>query len=73
MEELTKEQALTLAGLRAHVEKYGYPPSLQWLADYCGLVSKSTVKKHMDGLVLKGWVERDDGVARGVRIVDDSA
>ena len=51
----------------SHIDEYGYPPTHQWLAEQTGMV-KSNVHYHLMMLERDGWIERDTGRSRGIRI-----
>jgi repressor LexA len=68
MRELTSKQKQILQLIADSVEKYGYPPTYQQLCDILGISSKNGVKKHIDALVAKGYLEKDSS-PRGIRII----
>jgi len=69
MRELTKKQQQILQLIANSVEEYGYPPTYQQLCNILGISSKNGVKKHIDALVTKGYLEKDSS-PRGLRIID---
>jgi len=69
MRELTKQQKVILQLIADSVEKFGYPPTYQQMCDTLGLSSKNGVKKHIDALVTKGYVQKDSS-PRGIRIIN---
>jgi repressor LexA len=69
MRDLTKKQKEMLTIISEHVEENGFPPTYQQLCEIFGFSSKNAVKKHIDALVQKGYLEKDS-TARGMRIVD---
>jgi repressor LexA len=69
MRELTEKQKQILKLIAESVENYGYPPTYQQLCNILGISSKNGVKKHIDALVAKGYLEKDSS-PRGLRIVD---
>jgi repressor LexA len=68
MKKLTKRQEQILQIIADSVELNGYPPTYQQLCDKLGIHSKNGVKKHVDALVRKGYIEKDSS-ARGLRIL----
>ena len=58
--------------LRQHIQKTGYAPTLQTIADAMNLRSLATVTEHLESLERKGFIERVYGEARGIRIIEDS-
>jgi len=69
MRELTEKQKKILQLIAQSVESKGYPPTYQQLCDILGISSKNGVKKHVDALVAKGYLEKDSS-PRGMRIVN---
>lgn len=69
MHGLTERQKTILEIIAENVEMYGYPPSYQELADRLGISSKNAIKKHVDALVNKGYLEKG-GLARTLKIID---
>ena len=51
--------------------EYGFPPSLEEIADQSGFSSNSGVLRHLDKLEKWGWIERYHGQARSITIVVD--
>jgi repressor LexA len=71
MKGLTDRQKLILNIIAENVETYGYPPSYQELADRLNISSKNSIKKHVDALVSKGYLEKG-GLARTLKIIDSN-
>jgi repressor LexA len=68
MRGLTERQKKILQVISKSVEKNGYPPTYQQLCDILNISSKNAIKKHMDALVKKGYIERDSS-PRGLKII----
>jgi len=68
MQKLTERQRKILQIIADSVENNGYPPTYQQLCKTLNIHSKNGVKKHIDALVRKGYLEKDSS-ARGIRIV----
>ena len=66
---LTERQAETLEAIRAHIEKWGMPPSRNELARTLGLKFHSSVNAHLKALARKGWVELIPSMDRGIRLL----
>ena len=66
---LTERQAETLAAIRAHIERWGMPPSRNELAKTLGLKFHSSVDAHLKALARKGWVELIPSMDRGIRLL----
>jgi len=69
MQELTERQKNILQIISDSVENNGYPPTYQQLCDILGIHSRNGIKKHIDALVTKGYLEKNSS-ARGIRILD---
>jgi repressor LexA len=68
MHGLTARQKRILQVIANSVEKNGYPPTYQQLCEIFNISSKNAIKKHMDALVKKGYIEKDSS-PRGLRII----
>ena len=69
--ELTARQAQILEAIRRHIAHHRRPPSQPELAQALGLASTNGIFKHLAALEKKGAIERDPGLARGIRLKDD--
>ncbi len=69
MHKLTDKQEKILRLIAASIEQDGFPPTYQQLCEVLNIRSKNGVKKHIDALVAKGYLEKDSS-ARGMRIID---
>jgi repressor LexA len=69
MHKLTDKQTRILRLIAESVEQQGYPPTYQQLCESLNIRSKNGVKKHIDALVAKGYLEKDSS-ARALRIID---
>jgi SOS-response transcriptional repressor LexA len=58
-----------LDAITAHWRARGYGPTYAELAETLGLRSKTAVTGSIDALVRKGYLLRDVGVPRSVRLV----
>jgi SOS-response transcriptional repressor LexA len=58
-----------LDAIAAHWRARGYGPTYAELAETLGLRSKTAVTGSIDALVRKGYLRRDVGVPRSVRLV----
>jgi repressor LexA len=52
----------------AYVEQHSYPPTIRAIASGC-YINVSTVLRHLDRLETWGWISREPGVARGIRVL----
>src|SRR4030067_2356332 len=53
------------------MQKNGYAPTLAEICDGLGLRSPATVHEHIANLIDKGVLKKDEGVRRGIEIVDN--
>jgi repressor LexA len=68
MEELTSRQREMFEFVSDYAGSHGYPPTIREIQKHFGLHSTKGVKDHIDKLVAKGYLVRDDGSARALRI-----
>jgi repressor LexA len=68
MEELTSRQREMFGFVRDFTGSHGYPPTIREIQQHFGLHSTKGVKDHIDKLVAKGYLVREDGSARALRI-----
>ncbi len=68
---LYKKQKLILDFISQYIQKSGYSPTLQEIADAMGLSSLATVHEHIQALVRKGVVKRFEGTVRGIELIDE--
>ena len=52
------------------MQKHGYAPTLAEICDGLGLRSPATVHEHIQNLIEKGVLKKDEGVRRGLEIID---
>ena len=70
MTPLTPRQREVLDLIRLSVDRRGYPPTLAELRYDLGVSSTYTVTCHLEALSRKGYIERDAGVSRGIRVME---
>lgn len=66
---LTDRQRDVLDAISAFIAANGYPPAVRDLLVVLNVSSTATVKDHLDTLERKGWIERDPGSARSIRVM----
>lgn len=59
--------------LRQFIQRSGYSPTLQQIADALGVRSLATVHEHLNAMGKKGIIRRFDGAVRGIEIVEKNA
>lgn len=68
---LYKKQKQILDFISQYIQKNGYSPTLQEIAQAMGLSSLATVHEHLQALVKKGVVKRFEGAVRGIELIDE--
>jgi DNA-binding MarR family transcriptional regulator len=53
-----------------YVHEHGFPPTQQEIATHCFLTQPS-VSRHLDKLEKWGWLAREEGKARGIKLLLD--
>ena len=71
MSDLTDRQKKVLAFVVDYTNTNGYPPTLAEIGKHCRF-TKGAAKKHLVAIAAKGFIERDEGTARGIRVVHQS-
>lgn len=70
MNALTSRQQAILTAIRASMEDRGYPPTITELGNTVGLASKSSVLHQLRVLEFKGFIRREHGSPRAIRVLD---
>jgi repressor LexA len=65
---LTPKQAEVLAFIEAEISRSGRPPTYRDIAEHCGYDAVGTVQDHIRALIRKGFLHKEPGVARGIRL-----
>lgn len=68
MIDATDRQLDVLRFIRGFMREHGYPPTLREICRGLGVGSTNCVSGHLYCLARKGYLERDTGTARGIRI-----
>ena len=68
-EKLTDRQQEVLEHIRAHIRRWGLPPSRSELAESLGLSFGSAVNYHLEALERKGWIQLNRGRDRGIQLL----
>lgn len=66
---LSDKHKRVLSVLEYYNDKIGYPPTIREICDRADLSSTSVANYYLERLEEKGYIERDRGVSRGLRIV----
>lgn len=67
---LYRRQRQILDFLEQYIQRNGYSPTLQEIADALGLRSLATIHEHLYTLVKKGLVRRYEGSVRGIELLE---
>lgn len=68
---LTKKQKIMLDFIDGFVKGRGYSPTLREIMQALGYKSVSTVAKHVDNLVIRGWIVKREGEARSLEVLSE--
>ena len=68
-QKLTDRQQEVLEHIRAHLRRWGLPPSRSELAQSLGLSFGSAVNYHLEALERKGWIQLNRGKDRGIQLL----
>jgi len=67
---LTDRQEEILNFLQDYINTKGYAPSLREIGKHFNIVSTFGVKRHLDALTKKGYINSDYNISRSVTVVD---
>ena len=71
MPELTPRQQQVLEIVAAHLKTHGRAPTVREIASAMGLKAVGTIQDHLKALMQKGFLEKDPGVSRGLRLTQE--
>jgi len=66
---LSERQVRILEVLKNFHQRFGYPPSIREICEKASISSTSVVNYYLDQLEEMGYIERDQGVSRGIRLI----
>lgn len=67
---LYKRQKQILEFINQYIQKFGYSPTLQQIAEAIDVNSLATVHEHLAALAKKGIIRRYKGAVRGIEVID---
>lgn len=67
---LYKRQRQIVDFISQYIQKNGYSPTLQDIADAIGVSSLATVHEHLQALEKKGVIKKYEGAVRGIELLD---
>jgi repressor LexA len=68
---LYRRQRQIVDFIRQFIQRNGYSPTLQEIADALGVSSLATVHEHLQALVKKKVIKKFEGAVRGLEIIDE--
>ena len=69
--ELSDRQRHILEYISEFQTNYGYPPTIRQIGDACGISSRSVVNYNLKSLEGDNYIEREEKVSRGIRVIED--
>lgn len=69
MESLTKRQEEILNYLKEFMVSHGYPPTVREIGKDLGLSSPATIHTHLNNLVKKGFIRKDESKNRAIELL----
>ncbi|MBC8548416.1 MAG: TIR domain-containing protein [Candidatus Brocadiales bacterium] len=69
--KLNEKHVKVLQILESYTTEFGYPPTIREIMERTQLSSTSVVNYYLEQLEEKGYLERERGVIRGLRIIKD--
>lgn len=64
----TARQEEVLGAIEQHTAQHGYPPTLREIGLRVGIRSTNGVEEHLRALERKGWLTREAGKARALKV-----
>jgi len=68
--QLTDRQQEIFEFIQSHLNEKGYPPTLREIGKQFSIVSTFGVKRHLDALTKKGYINVENNISRAVTIVN---
>jgi len=68
MELFSPRRQQILSFITAFIDGRGYAPSIRDIAEGCGISSSSVVQYHLNALEREGYIHRDQGISRSIRV-----
>ncbi|MBF0458909.1 MAG: repressor LexA [Nitrospirae bacterium] len=66
--KLTEKQARVLEFIKDHLSLKGYPPTIREICKGFGYSSPLSAKQHVDTLIRKGYLRKDDAKQRAIEV-----
>jgi repressor LexA len=71
-ETLTDRQKDILAFIQQFKNESGYPPTLREIGKKFGISSTFGVKRHLDALIKKGYLNKENFASRGISVISEN-
>ena len=71
--QLTDRQESILNFISGFVQEFGYPPTLRQIGKEFNIASTFGVKRHLDALVKKGYLNIESYASRGITLLKDDS
>jgi repressor LexA len=68
--DLSERQQKMLGFIREFIDDRHFPPTIREIGERVGITSTSVVKYNLETLERRGFIERDDDISRGIRLVE---
>jgi len=66
---LSERHKKILVYLDSYQNQFGYPPSIREIGDGTNITSTSVVNYYLEQLVKMGFIQREDHISRGIRVI----
>src|SRR4051812_43409944 len=70
--KLSEKQSKILGFIEAQISRFGRPPTYRDIANHFGYDAVGTVQDHVRALIRKGFLMKEEGVARGIKLAHRS-
>lgn len=72
MLKMTEKQKKIMEYLRDYIQENTMPPTVREITEHFGFKSPKATQDHVKALASKGYINREDGIARGIQIITKS-
>ena len=72
METLTKRQKEALDFIKKYIVSHGYPPTVREIGKALGVSSPATIHAHLNNLVEKGFIKKEETKNRAIELLVDN-
>jgi repressor LexA len=68
-DNITKKQSMVLEIIYENIKVSGFPPTMAELRERMNVISNQSIINFLDSLEKGGYVEKEEGIARGIKIL----